>query len=388
MEISWVETMVKQSSIRPEIRDRIYSDCQDLVKLATNPAGGDKLSPIARALGGTTASFGLALLGKALLDQNAALKDAKQISLNQESLAADAEFAGHEEKARARFEQVAEIAPTVAANHAMVKQVVKSRLHEGLTTEDVTNLAMVQAQGMPRAGAKTHKLYQAGREKQAAERTGELCADILVLSKTAGLFDKLIKKIKDPEHQYHHIAKALKATALVSSVPILAGIGTGVVHHQLASLNKQKLEEKLNESFEKAMRIPGDKMDGVREDKATARRSFETLTHFAPHVALEPSAASNFMVRLGTYGQEGIGIDVDSVKSLSEIERNLAQVSKDPGFMEGFRSGTETAGLNRIVAGSVGEAIKPTQQGLGAKLSPFDAPPKKGPGQGQGGGGS
>ena len=362
MKISWVETMVEQGTLSMGARDSIYADCQSLIKNAAAP-GGDKVSAVGRALGDAI-PFGTSLLAMTFTDHDGAVAKAKSMVANREAILKDQAFAGHEDKAMARFGEVAEIAPSVAANASMSKKLVKARLHEGFTNQDVSNLAMLQAKSMPRVSREKNAAYQVSQARTAAaERLGELCADLMILNKTAAP--------AGAEKTLGKILKAMKATALVSSIPILAGVGTGIVQHQVAENKKERLEKELKNSFSKALRGNNAMAERLRDNKPQAEQAFKTLTHFAPHVAMDPSAAATYMAKLVNYNEQGMGIDIDSVKTLSEIERNLAQVSKDPGFMQGFRAGTETAGLNRVVSGGVTEAIRPTQKGLGEAINPF-----------------
>lgn len=378
MEIPWVEGMVSFGTISENVRDEIYSSCDQMVKEASTPVhiverSLRDMSPQER-MDRTVkqfAPFGLNMVVKAINDYNGAKSDATSMLNNRGHIAS--EFKENEAKALARFDEIAEIAPSVAANKSVVTHIIRSKIKEGLTTNDVMNLASLQAQQLPNLGSqsKRQRMYSKQREKNAsAIRLGEMCADVYQMGKVAsvGLKNKTIRD---------QLWKALKTTAMVSSVPILAGLGSGAVSHYMGKKNKEELASQLNRSFAEAMRTSDPNKEPLHVDKAKSRQAFETLAHFAPNVAAEPSAARSFMNKIVSYDQ---GVDIGSVKELSEIERNLGQANKEPNFVQGFRAGADATGLQAIVSGGVKESLKPTQTGIGRMLAglPKDPPPKKG----------
>ena len=366
MKISWIENMVKLGSVSPQARDSIYRDCQQLLKVASQdgpiPIPVSIVTPeISRdkriqMLTQQFAPQGLMLFAKALMNHQGALNDAKAMAQNRSSIADNPDYKGNTEKAFARFDEIAELAPSVAANGPVVKSLVGKRLHEGFSERDVTNLAMLQAAQMPslKAQSKQRTMYARQISKTSAARMGEMYADVYTLGKTASIG-------KDASSLWN----ALKTTALISSVPILAGVGTGIVQKMMAQKSKEDLEKTLNNSFAQALRLSDPNTEALHANKDKARQAFKTLVHFAPHVATEPVAAKAFMSKLIEYD----GVDISSIKELSEIEKNLAQVSKDPTFMQGFRSGAEATGLQKVVSGGVTEALRPTQKHIGDILA-------------------
>ena len=135
--------------------------------------------------------------------------------------------------------------------------------------------------------------------------------------------------------------------------------------HHLGKQSKKDLEKRLKSSFNSALKMSDPDQEPLHNNREGAHKAFKTLAHFAPHVAAEPSAARAFMNKMVSYD---MGVDIGSIKDLTDIEKNLSQVSKDPDFLQGFRAGTEATGLKNIVSQSAGKALGPAQTALGEEL--------------------
>lgn len=359
MKISWLENMAKEGSISEAAKNEIYRDRQTLIKMASESSDPTKVDPrVAKIVQMTMPFLTNAVFGMASnIAHNSS--SANQILSSRRKILSEID-PKYVDKASARFEELVEIAPSVAENAGLSARIIQKTMKSGFSNDDVANLGLMQASLGPGAKiqGKRRDIYRTRLDKQASEqsakRAGELYADTFLLAKHAARNSKNARTIWD----------ALKTTALVSSVPILAGIGTGLVQQRALTKSKEQMRETLDNSFEKAMRM-SDSDELIREDKVKARQAFESLVHFAPHVASEPHAAKSFMNRILALNA---GIDVDSIKTLSEIERNLGQANKDPNFLQSFRSGAEATGLQRVVSGGVTEALKPVQKELGQML--------------------
>jgi len=139
----------------------------------------------------------------------------------------------------------------------------------------------------------------------------------------------------------------LRNAAVLAPVAMAGGAGAGLAKHMISLSDKKKLEARLKESFDTAMRMSDPEVEPLYSQPDKARQAFETLSHFAPHVASEPAAARAFMNRIVSYNQ---GIPTLDVKELTDIERNLAQArpSSTP-FMSGFAGGAQALGLGKAV---------------------------------------
>lgn len=367
MRVSWLENMVKEGSISEAARDEIYRDRDLLVKMASESMGmgtnrpeiDPRVKKVVEGIVQMMVPMGISKAMGVLANRRDGIQQLKSIKDNRQSILNMPDFAEKQDKALARFDELVDLAPTVAANQGLATRLVAARMNDGFTDADVTNIALMQSSMTPdyrQSNSISNKYKDEMSKNASAERLGDMYADVYMLHKQASRG----KGISNTNELW----RALKTTALVSSVPLLAGIGTGVVQQRSLKRSKEQLQEKLDESFSKALRMAGEN-DAIKNDKAKARSAFETLVHFAPHVASNPSAAKSFMNKIVEYD----GVDISSIKELSEIERNLGQANKDPNFLQSFRSGAEATGLQRIVAGGVSEAIKPTQSQVGNYLA-------------------
>lgn len=347
--LPWLENMVKEGSVRATVRDKIYKDCNTTLSKVADDTGSSLLSL------GLMASAPLisAAMGKLSVGSSQ-----KAMLSNRNDLIKDETFSGNREAAVKRFDEIANIAPSVAANKILVFNLVKKTLGRNLSFNDVASLASVQSTTMSKSlnplsdqKSMTSHYNKVLAKHASANRLGNMYADVLLLAKKANISNR------------KRIIEGLKTTALISSIPLLAGLGSGIVQHLSAKASKEEMEERLNDSFNKALSMNPD--DTLHSDKDRARKAFKTLVHFAPHVAAEPSAARAFMNKLVSYD---MGIDSSSVKELTEIERNISQSSKPTGFLGGFRSGADATGLQHIVSSGIGRAISPTQDMIGRSI--------------------
>ena len=141
-----------------------------------------------------------------------------------------------------------------------------------------------------------------------------------------------------------------KYLAVLSAIPVLASITTGAINTGMAKLKQRELKKGLEDSFSKALGASDPDREPLLHNKEKARQAFATLSHFAPHVALDPHAARAFMNKIVSYDQ---GVDAGTVKELSEITKNLSSSQSVSPFVSGFAVGANIVGMPKIVGGGI-----------------------------------
>jgi hypothetical protein len=69
------------------------------------------------------------------------------------------------------------------------------------------------------------------------------------------------------------------------------------------------------------------------------------------------------MKRMVGYSEAGVGIDVDGLKGLSEIERNMSQTNRgESPFFSGFETGAGLFGLSNTLSGTLSDTLSPLRQ--------------------------
>ena len=238
------------------------------------------------------------------------------------SFKSDPMFSDNADKAKARLYEIARVAPHVTLNTELTKSIIKSKLHNGLTDEDKQNLVMIQAQYHqdPKVSGYMPKV--------ASAQLGEILADAIMV-KEAGFSD------------------SMKTYGALAMLPIASGIIGGAINMGLAHLKQKSIKEGLEKSFVKALSLSDMDKEPLMQNKDKAREAFATLARFAPQVALDPQAARAFMNKIVSYDQ---GIDVSSVKELSEISKNLNASNQVSPFGEGFATTAKFIGAPKIMA--------------------------------------
>ena len=352
MIIPWLDEMVKTGSVRPEVRDEICKTCDGLVKHAGKvPADVLKgLSkrfkgkspvfkeehPMATLIGSTAGATASMPLMKKFEDHQAVNSTVANVQQAKLDLVNMPEFKQDREKAEARFNEIVKVAPSVAGNKALLTKLMRSRLHSGLSTNDINNLSIMQHAMTPAPGAQD-KIHQ--------KLGGATLATVYKILEENGL-----TKEAAPSSKYMTL---LKNTAVLSSIPLLAGAGLGTVQHVVAKKDAKQLRELQDRTFAEAVRRAPEDSPLHTDPKAT-RQAYDTLVHFAPNVATEPNAAGAFMKKLIEYKE--LGTQPDDVKTLTDIERNIANARRPGAFASGLQTGATSLGLNRIMQSAIGKA--------------------------------
>jgi hypothetical protein len=373
MQYAFLEKLAADGHINASDKGRIYGTCSEILSKAASfknpfrknmPTLGEALLEqgqlIARRLLPLGAIGGVAYLAS----KGMAAGEAKKINICKMNLLQHPDFSAHPEKAEARFDEVVKLAPAVAAKPELAMRLVRNSLHSGFTNSDIQRLAQLQAtyeKGLFTSTSSSdavHKALSKKASESSSQDTGKLAATIVQILAEAGLgnLDKIAatpwKRAPSGFDKATNIAKQVLTTgAIVSGFGALVGLGTGAIN-QAADIYKNKQKDaKLRESFLEAMRRSDPGREPLHANKEKALQAFQTLTHFAPHVASDPEAARAFMLNLISMDQ---GVQVGAIKDLSEIEKNLKAIRPENPFLKGFQVGAETAGMK----GSFGESTK------------------------------
>ena len=347
MRSPWLEDLVKRGSVSPAARDEIYADCGELLKQASDVRSSpeyaallNKAKPYVYAAGAALAGAGIYMLPK-MRDAKEVQQTMDDIVKNRAEVLSHPDMAEHRDVAGARFDEITNLAPSVARNRAFMERLVKARLHSGLTDHDAESLSLLQAHYTPRAG-----MQKKLQEKKAAD-AGERMADVYLLIKQAA-------PVEAAETLGRTLAKAMIAPAVIGAMSTLVGLGN--VLRDLRS--KSNLKASLQASFEEALRMSDPDKEPLHQNKEKALQAFRALVHFAPHVAAEPQAARSFMNRVVSYNQ---GIDASSVKELSDIEKNMKITRSESPFFSGAATGSSVFGLADVTSTTIKGSLLPIQ---------------------------
>lgn len=333
MRLSWLEQLTKEGRVSEAQKASIYESCGQLVKVAQTPEEGalkitQMLAPfvVPTLLGFAPFAAGLALERRERKKNEATHHSGYQHTLN--SLLADPVMGGqHRELALKRLNEVAEIAPTVAANTPLLTAILKKKLHSGFSHDDLTGLAKIQATYSPNYGHQQDLIPKFASDDSAA-LAGKMAADSFLLCKEANILS--------PKNM-RFLGNAAKQTLFATSIPLLLAAGAGVANSIVAARDNRNQRQNLQNSFNIAMdpNHPGTaSLNGAPE---RAREAFESLVHFAPHVALQPVAARTFMNKLIQLDPSANGaLQTPDLKELTEIERNLRDIPGGNAFVQGF----------------------------------------------------
>lgn len=288
-------------------------------------------------------------------------------------------------KAKARFEEITDIAPSLVQDPLAIHQMVASSLHTGLSQDDKNYLRQLQnseSNSMWDMG-RIRKTVLKGKEKRlksslqkALKKSAMVRADHL-----ATVFELIHegtqgseKVAADSADVGKYVAKglkpslgnvasnALKTLALVSAVPVIAGGLTGIGKTLVAYKQKKELERNLRESFDYAMGGKDDASRTLRENKDQAKASFESLVHFAPDVASQKGAAKAFMYKMINVGGPEVGMTSGDIKDLTSIQQNMINAKGDHPFVSGFAAAGKLTGLGQITSKTISDTAAPFAQ--------------------------
>jgi hypothetical protein len=379
MQYAFLEKLAADGHISASDKGRIYGTCSEIMSKVAfkNPFG--KKTPSWKDVGEAWAEQAKHPLTRVLLpagivgglayaaSNRIASKEAKSINICKINLMKHPDFSAYPEKTEARFDEIAKIAPAVAAKPELALRLVRGSLHSGFTTEDVQRLAQLQATYEKNIFSSTSpaEAVQKALSKKASALpsadAGRIAATVVQILSEAGLGD--LKKTatlpwkRSGFDKATNIAKQVLTTgAIVSGFGALVGLGTGAIN-QAADIYKSKQKDiKLRASFAEAMKRSDPSREPLHSEPEKAWKAFQTLAHFSPNVASDPEAARSFM---NTLVSGGLGMNVDLLKGLSEIEKNLKTVRPENPFLKGFQAGAETAGMQSALGDVTKSVLDP-----------------------------
>ena len=368
MQYSWLEKLTKEGHVREEVRDRIYQDCGFILEKMGTPSAAraaEAAEQLAIMKNYLSKSFetvaSLAPVGAGILLANAvfskikSVQDLTAIIKNKAAVLASPEGAPYKDKVSARFDELVKYAPKVATMPDLSKKLVLKALHSGFTDEDVRHMSSLQASYSPEPLEPSSMFgsYQKKMSKAAAEQTTALCgkslADILCI----------VKEASDMKQKWQASKHLLATVGALTGAHLLIGLGSGAVNATRSMLDRKNLEASLKKSFDDAMRQSDPTREPLHANKEKARQAFQTLTHFAPHMAAEPSSARSFMNAMVAHD---LGTPVGSVKELSEIERNLQGTKGSNPFIEGLAAGLEASGFGKALGPAIQHTMEPVRE--------------------------
>lgn len=395
MRYAWLENLVEDGLVRKEAAEAIYRDCSDVMEKTSAGLSPDLMKALI---------YGMApnlLLGASVIAaQNIRRRivDARtkaQIDMVRQRLLSM--FPSKDrEKAEARFNEVAHYAPMLAANESVMRKYLPRKVRNGMSDRDVQTLIAAQMQLTPEPGrysamsGGTKTASELETPEMVAATAGSVIADTCLamhqkfdddtFRKTAGHVIRVLgastliemeKTAATPKRvpagfvdQMKHVMKWIAPRAIMAG-----GLSAGYLAHK--HIENKNMAEKLDQSYHKAMQMSPDSV--LTNDPKKARQAFQTLAHFAPHVAAEPNAAKAYMTKLVSYDQ---GPGTGDIKDLAEIEKNLGSIrggmldmlsksmlEANKGVMTGIGTAWEGTlkGEQGLIAGDLAER---TERGL------------------------
>lgn len=326
----WLKKMAAQGLIRPEVMEKISQETK-LVKEALGPMPTELKNWLAEALKYTAIGAG-GFLGKEVVERGLKTYDSNkaQNSAQTALIAVKATVLSNpklimdKEKASARFNEIAKIAPALSTNVEFMTRMVEKNLHSGLSSEDIQRLALLQSQHMSEQ-LKSSTLMP----KLASENLGKMLADVYIVKEAA--VTNWSNILKD---QTKHMAAFAALTGGIAAI-------SGAAHMVADKFKQKKLQATLEDTFRQAGEGDHPNAQMIRENPDQARAAFKTLTHFAPHVALDPLTTRSFLSQVLTYGGTAGGMNVENVKTLTEIQKNVDRSSRPGSFSAGFETGAK-----------------------------------------------
>lgn len=363
MRFTWIDDFVKEGKIRPEIATKIDEDVDEVVKIASVPSELPKfkqflerfVQPILSSMAGTAAGSYIGYTVAKTMDRAEDKAQAQALLKNREVITSAMPIKDDKEKAGVRFDEIANIAPSVAAHPALSQRLVKDRLNSGLTDKDVDNLASLQATYVAN---KVPQRVESILEKSSSIRPeilGNIMADVYLT--VIPEFEKIASKgqIVGKLIDWPAAKRLLGTFGMYTAGGLAASAIGGGIRSLMDKMDKKKLKENLEKSFQMALERSNPEREPLRDNPDKARQAFESLVHFSPSVAVQPDAARAFMSRIVSYDQ---GLTTGDVRDLSEIEKNLANSAKPSPFVEGFQQAALATGLSKVVPKAIEEAAK------------------------------
>lgn len=354
MKYPWIEELVEKGQISKEAAERIYSDCEALRKdpivKEAQSAGMQRALDV--GMGAVVAPAVMALVNRAVssIESSARTKSIREsIQKTHDEIVSKST---DKQLASKRFNELAQVAPLVAANPNLAKKVIEKAMRDGFSHDDLTKLMTIQASLTPEQFGNIRVLTPK-TASVSLEAVGTIAADMYAMVKSAGAANQAASSVGKGGMDF--LRKYVPAALTLALGSLAAGSVVGGVNAIKARVDRNKLKKQLDDSFMKAMKASDPDREPLHANKAQAREAFEALSHFAPAVALQPQAARSFMNKIVAYNQQ---MNVQDIKDLTEIQRNTSQVSRQDPFLEGLVGGAQAFGLGGAISGLQGETGK------------------------------
>lgn len=402
MQYSWLEQLVKEGHVRPDVKDMIYSDCSRIMEKSAGGADFFKMLGDWPAAGGEHIRVQVAVPKPEMLNYTLQYKkhlytrgehakrilsmaydavrahpmliatgvgaativgglisapfkseaEAKKLIDLKVKILADPKTGKYKDKAGARFDELVHIAPAVARNEALAKRLVAERLHSGFTAQDIQSLALLQTQSTKdqEASGKARDSYIS---KTSAVAYSKTLADVIAMCEDAGVLEKNAAK---GGGTWEATKKLIKGIGVLSGVSLVGSLAAGGVNYAKSLYDNKQFEKALQKSFSEAMKQSDPNREPLHANKDKAMMAFQTLAHFAPSMAIEPSAARAFMNTIVSSDQ---GTHISHVKDLAEVERNLQATKGANPFFEGMAVGADALGLSKTISTATSDLLSP-----------------------------
>lgn len=385
--MKWLQDMVDQGLVRPEVQTSIINDVEmmkqasygEFIKKTLSIGGKEGLEgaaktlqtmhgpidstlqyiagPLAMMIASAAGTYaGVKTVDKVtdtvanFMKSRSMVKDFKKsISKIDE----DTLFKGDDiAKAKKLFAEMATFAPLVAQNYPVARQVIKTSLNTGFKKEDIQNMMAMQAH-IAQSGANSLPPIK-------AEQMGKIAGDLTCMfldremTKQANIIDMLAGKTSELAKQTNvpslydsikSIPAAVKIFASLAALPLAANVAGGLTNMIIDKIKSKSLKKDLDHNFETILKST----PHLNDNKEVAREAYELLSHFSPHVALQPTAAKAFMTKLveGRTHDSTIGVDLGEIKTLSDIQKH-----NKPGqssFSVGSDKMNDILGTNKLI---------------------------------------
>lgn len=250
-----------------------------------------------------------------------------QIERNRNMLSSLKEFEPHRDQFHEVFDEVAGLAPHVAANPKMMTKIMAK--YGPHTTE---NLELMQMEALKSLDHKLQEISQRQHRIDAAKAKGKHYGELMGqgfamslpdMSKTGsveaseadalvGLMFKRLALIKTAAKKNPaSLSKYLKMFAPGVAIASLPAAGFAYAHHK----EKKDLQKDIDRSFKIVSKNPDIQRMMTPE---SVHETFNAIATFAPSVARNPAAARSALLMAG--GSEGL--NPHTIKALVDIERS------------------------------------------------------------------
>ena len=367
IKLAWLEKMVATNQISTEAADRIYAQCDSVVKLAGD---AQSIAMLKKSLGQLGSALGvIASVGVGTYATNKVNKainqhgDVSAMKETLEFLRNDPVLSQDKNRVDSRFREILQHAPGIIPNKEVTLGLVRSGFQNGFSQTDIENMQKLQAAaagGVAQSFSGQADYAQEIRDKfvKTSSFTSPEFIGTLAFTKyihaapfvKEASFGKLKRPLKES------IKDSLGVGLGLAGISYGLAAAGGVISEISSKISQRHFKKQLDSSFEEAYQ--GSKNQLLRGNKAGAREAFETLVHFSPHVAVEPRAARSFMEKMVSYSDQAV--QPSDIKDLVDIEKGYTQTHNGPSpFFNAFSQSAKLLGADRVLSSAMDGAVKP-----------------------------